>query len=357
MAIQFNCPYCTASIRVPDAAAGKRGTCPKCSTQLIVPKVGPPPVPPSAAQPAMPPLPPTAPAGFPEIPVDLPAIAEAQPLAHVARQRARRKGTNPLIPLAAFGVVLGVVAYWMLVKPKNAIEGELSGEMLPGFKIPAVTIGQGELPLSDEEGSPAWEELIKHQVAAVRVPNAFQMDFEPGDAGVKISIQNVSGAEVFRVKPNTGIKKFFEQHGDKIARQQQKEFDEAILKFAADWQAAKLQGQPFVTEDYYETVGLNRLTGVMGYGLAAQVGERTYRAVHEDPERRLYFLLPQDTQEFVLKGRKLPGGDTPFESRLTVKVAESNTPTKSKEAEGTEPESQESPEAMMDGKTEPMMEP
>ena len=37
MAIQFNCPYCTAPIRVGDEAAGKVGKCPKCATKLRVP--------------------------------------------------------------------------------------------------------------------------------------------------------------------------------------------------------------------------------------------------------------------------------------------------------------------------------
>ena len=39
MAIEFNCPYCTAAIRVPDAYAGKQGRCPKCDTKLLIPYV------------------------------------------------------------------------------------------------------------------------------------------------------------------------------------------------------------------------------------------------------------------------------------------------------------------------------
>lgn len=354
MAIQFNCPYCTASIRVPDAAAGKRGTCPKCATQLIVPKVGPPPVPKSApkeperALPGPPPVPAVLPEGFPGIPADLPAIAEAPPIAPMARRKAKRKGTNPLIPLLAIGVVLGLAAYFML-KPDRAVEGELSGEKVPGFKIPAASIGKADLSLSSEEGSPAWEDLVKSQIAAVRVPDAFQMQFEPNDIGVNITIQKEAGGEVFRVKPNATIKKFFEQHGDKISRLRQKEYEEALPKFAADWETAQKNAEPFVTEGYFETVGLNRLAGVMGYGLLAQVGDRAHRAIHEDAEGRLYFLLPAETKEFVLKGRKLPNGETPFEGRFTVKVAE--TAQEPTPPESTEPDS--TPEPM----TEPMVEP
>ena len=42
MAIEFNCPYCTAPIRVPDTFSGKKGSCPKCATKLLVPNVAPP---------------------------------------------------------------------------------------------------------------------------------------------------------------------------------------------------------------------------------------------------------------------------------------------------------------------------
>ena len=38
MAIEFDCPYCTAAIRIGDQAAGKQGACPKCGTTLVVPR-------------------------------------------------------------------------------------------------------------------------------------------------------------------------------------------------------------------------------------------------------------------------------------------------------------------------------
>lgn len=39
MAIEFNCPQCDSTIRVPDAASGKKGTCPACHSKLRVPVV------------------------------------------------------------------------------------------------------------------------------------------------------------------------------------------------------------------------------------------------------------------------------------------------------------------------------
>lgn len=39
MAIEFQCPSCAATVRVPDHAAGKKGSCPSCKVKLIVPQL------------------------------------------------------------------------------------------------------------------------------------------------------------------------------------------------------------------------------------------------------------------------------------------------------------------------------
>ncbi len=53
MAIEFACPMCGSTIRVPDAASGKKGTCPACHSKLRVPVVAAP----ESAPPAPPPEP------------------------------------------------------------------------------------------------------------------------------------------------------------------------------------------------------------------------------------------------------------------------------------------------------------
>ena len=37
MAIQFDCPFCTSTLKVPDSTAGKQGDCPRCGTKLVIP--------------------------------------------------------------------------------------------------------------------------------------------------------------------------------------------------------------------------------------------------------------------------------------------------------------------------------
>jgi hypothetical protein len=72
MPITFNCPSCQASLTLSDAAAGRRGKCPHCKAELVVPSPGvtaaPPPF--TAAPPPPPPPPP-----LPEMGYDEPALS------------------------------------------------------------------------------------------------------------------------------------------------------------------------------------------------------------------------------------------------------------------------------------------
>ena len=44
MSIVVTCPSCAANIKAPDAAAGKKVKCPKCTSTIAVPAAAPPPV-------------------------------------------------------------------------------------------------------------------------------------------------------------------------------------------------------------------------------------------------------------------------------------------------------------------------
>lgn len=90
MAIEFLCPYCEAAIRVPDVAAGKRGKCPACAKQVLVPHVEMQPSPPSPSPAAPqsvasggggfePPATPASPFGFPAPAQDAPFPAFGAP--------------------------------------------------------------------------------------------------------------------------------------------------------------------------------------------------------------------------------------------------------------------------------------
>jgi hypothetical protein len=286
------------------------------------------------------------PLGFPAVHGDVP-VAEAPAMARAARRRGKRKGTNPLIPIVLFAAMMGLVGYWMF-KPGKGIEGELSAEKLASPQVPPTSIDKQSLPLSSDEDGPAWDELVAHPPAAVRVADQFEMRMEPTDDGINIIVVPALNMGVVRVMPNAALQQFIQQHEGKIASQRQTEFEAASQSFMADWQAAKQSDSPFRIENYFDTVGFNRMSGITGYMVVAQIGEHTYRCIHEDAEGWLYFILPASTEEFTLEGRMLPDDKMPlFESRVLVKVTAS--------ADEPAPEKTPEPETSPESPTEPMM--
>ncbi len=333
MAIQFNCPYCTAMIRVPDSAAGKQGACPKCATKLIVPKVGP-----AAAQKPKPPdysPPPDGPPPALDLP-DEPDTADAPSMARVARRRGRSKSSNLIFPIALFCVVMGVLAYFLL-QPAPKMEGELTAEFLPDFKIPPASIDNDSLNLTDAQAASTMDEMKRFPPNAVRISDWFEMEFRPSDQGLQVVMEG----KVFRVPTSKypEIEKFIEKHADEITKQRNSEYRKAAKRFVADWKSFRDQEVPFNTTEYREPLGCNRLTKIMGYTLAAKIGPRFYRCVHETNNGDLYFLLPKATKSFLLVGREMPNGKPLFPGRYKVTVSNLQTDEQSnKSSEAEEPE-------------------
>ena len=136
MAIEFDCPYCTAMIRVGDDAAGKQGVCPKCGTSLIVPR------PQSESATAVPTAVSTASDVVPDVVPEFRSRPSASVSSRVRRRRRSRGGLA--FPLACGGVLLLVITVaWFLNDPsryRGALEGELRGsvvgaEMLGGVEV------------------------------------------------------------------------------------------------------------------------------------------------------------------------------------------------------------------------------
>ncbi|MFN9719286.1 MAG: hypothetical protein ACK58L_11355, partial [Planctomycetota bacterium] len=167
MAIEFNCPYCTAAIRVPDAYGGKQGRCPKCDTRLLVPTIQRPDASDHGAH--------GVPAGVtpgPAIPVS--AVPPAPEVSHesfqirpvsspVKRRAARRRPSRALvigIPVICFLVLLGLIFY-SLTANFPQIGGEVVARRLPEKNLPKITIPWADTGVNEEEQSILQEFLSK----------------------------------------------------------------------------------------------------------------------------------------------------------------------------------------------------
>ena len=165
MAIEFNCPYCTATIRVPDPYAGKQGRCPKCDTRLVVPMVaGPGSTAPVASPTEATRLPTPEPS---QLPVSGNAVHSAPPteeftikptapvLATSRRRRGRRRPSRALVigvPVIGFLVLLGIIFY-SVISGLPDLKGQLPARRLAVSSLPRVTIPWADTGLSDADSS------------------------------------------------------------------------------------------------------------------------------------------------------------------------------------------------------------
>jgi len=98
MPIQFNCPYCTATVRVPDTAAGKAGRCPKCETKIRIPEIGA-----AAAATAAPSAPAAKSSAAPPSPAPAPPVAKPAPSAGAVKGAKPAAQADPESFFASFG--------------------------------------------------------------------------------------------------------------------------------------------------------------------------------------------------------------------------------------------------------------
>lgn len=385
MAIEFNCPYCTAAIRVADNAAGKVGRCPKCETRLRVPSpqppdetssIEPPPEPPPATDPPaieppaptepppaaepqattepppsvppprrgggppprrpLPPPPPAPNADEPVVPV--PEIPEPQPEfpgliidatdavepihQRVARGR-QRNWAALLVPLVCGGILLAVgVGYWWM--NRETMTGELTAERLPHDTTVSAVIQRFVPDVSTE----VWQAA---QVGLGEDPVIVQSElmvvaFRGSRRGLEVSLSAGPETDLVRVdvRRNRMLNQFCVDHNQQLDEAWERELKDASTHFLDDWNNAATSGMLMGNgQQYRDSVGLNALTRGLGYHSVAVVGNRLYPCVYEDAEFRLYFVVPHGVDEFVVTERDFPDRPSifPGEYRFTVHVA------------------------------------
>lgn len=363
MAIQFNCPYCTASIKVGDAAAGKIGSCPKCGTKLRVPIPQRPqasapsagtPAPDSAPAPVIddsgPALNPPQPAdtpdsgGIPEFAIDAPAVQTSY--ARQVKQRRKGAWASLMIPLLFAGLLAAAAGgYWWF--QRETMTGPLTGERLPPGEVLIGRIPPGA------GGVPRQEYL--DVVAGLRIDPAvvsskvLRVEFRGGPYGVEVWVSPGPESDIVRVpvRQHPAVAGFYTTNAARLNEPLQAELQAAAKGFMTDYQNAASSGMVIGNAaEYRDALGLNSLLGGLGYHSAALVGTTYYPCVHEDDGGRLYFAVPRGTTTFIVTERPFEERDSVFpgEYRFEVTVADPPAPVQTDEAETelTEPDEQTS---------------
>lgn len=311
MAIAFNCPYCTAAIKVPDQAAGKSGKCPKCGESLLVPKVAPPP--PQSSPP------PPEPAE--EVPEFTPVVHAEVSLGRVARSRARRKGVNILWPILLGLIMIGTVGF-LVWKPEPEMGGTLTGTSLGQFELPPSYIDKARLIGEPDAIDALLETLEAQPLPQVTVENQYSFVVDAHERGLELKIEPEPEAAVYRVDPNQDklLREFLTAHRGELLSAWEDELSTRIPRFVEHLTEAQAAGTPFNLQSWREPLGFNAMVKGVGYHVQAVVGGKEFRCCREDDDGRLYFILPADLKQFELIGRKLGSEQPLIPGRFTVNV-------------------------------------
>jgi hypothetical protein len=371
MAIQFNCPYCTTQIRVPDSAGGKRGTCPRCRAKILVPKVTVKAAPPTAGQPSpepeqvslkkrkaksvrerllekpqfagfsepesapVAPAPPPVPvresaASSPAPPLRVTAAIPAAvretatPFARALKRRRRRRYV--WVPVV-FGLLLvGGVAVLLVLAGRKQLEGTLEAVVVPDASLAPRTISDAAAGVDKEKTETVLKRLRNEPLDVLRSDlGLMKHEVIATSSGLSLTVHRTDSTQFYRVdvgKDKT-LRDFLKDKARQLDRPREKELKSGLKEFyesAADAVAAGGSIPNDALEVLRSRVIVNSLVGAAGYHLLANVRGQLYLCMYEDDSGRLYYLLPRGTRKFTLVGRKLADGTRLVPARYTVNV-------------------------------------
>lgn len=350
MAIQFNCPYCTASIRVGDEAAGKVGKCPKCETKLRVPKpdvdaategAGAAPDEPESSpatgaseafdfDPAPPSIEPLEPAetGAATGPV-IDTTGEPPPSYASLVKKKRQGGGWWIGPVLFGGLLLAAAAgYWWFTRA--TMTGELTGVPIPVDKAVTAYVGPAAVDMPRREFMQAVEGLTVDPVLIDST--ALRIEIRGSRFGLRVAAQ--AGPETELVGVGLGrhpvVSAFVAEHAAALNDPLAQELRTEATGFIESWREARAAGMELGNlAAYRDVVGLNALLGGLGYHTEAIYDGTIYPCVHEDADGALYYAVPRGTEAFVVRARTFEGRtpviSEPFE--FTIHVDREETPT------------------------------
>ena len=393
MAIQFNCPYCTVTIQVPDNAAGKKGTCPQCGTKVLVPApknslprpaipspslaFTPPPAAPNFAAPSAPmfapqstmPMPgyPAAPGmqfgfdfhqptqappgyaspfGFTQTPPFVPAPpmamdSESPSVSNYSPKRRTQRG-NPVLwrVIAVLVIVIGVGAF-VFLKPgvkSNPLSGTLTGTRIAKSKLQPAIVHRDWLEGIDEETVGAVLKQMEKRTVTLRSDTVI-LKFQGATEGIKITATPGLHADLVAVDVSShkALNAWQQKQGAKLGERHQKALIRTAKSFVQGWAKAEAAGENKLDfSRFHDSLGLAALNSGLGAEAIAIVHRIPHGCVAEQ-QGLLYFLIPPGTERFELQGREDSKGNFAFPGRFVVDV-EAEAPVKKSKKTDEEPE-------------------
>ncbi|MEZ6125262.1 MAG: hypothetical protein R3C49_19105 [Planctomycetaceae bacterium] len=345
MAIEFHCPYCTATIRVPDEFSGKRGSCPKCATKLLVPDI----VPHGSHPPETSILSPAGPlsneaevgsaAAADVVPADVPTIPAADESVPMSRRlkRRQRRGSNRLysmgIPLLCFGAFLGLLALVMVMRAPE-LKGTLRGSVATAMELPRVMISPGTLEVSASEAEQALQVIQKSPETLVSPQMTCTIIVDEGRLAV--DVREGSGFVWCAVNPaaDPTLSQWIRENRVWLNELRLERTAKAGGDFCRD-RILRANGDPLAldAERYRDEFVLNSRVDAFGFAVEGIADQRRLPCAHEDTNGTLFFAIPEGTSSFTLRGRTVSGGAPLFPGEYQVQVTSDSPPPAPSSAE------------------------
>ena len=341
MAIEFDCPYCTATIRVPDAYGGKQGRCPKCDTRLLVPLVvrpGSTTVPDASSSPITANQSPGISGALPETEFFAAPAASTSPVRH--RRSARRRPSRALVvgmPVLGFLILLAII-FFSVTGSLPELSGELVARRLEEKNLPGVTIPWADTGLSPDDAATLRDflattpETLQSEIMTCRLIGTAD--------GIEVRLTAGAGNEWFAVdtSANKALALWLKKERAAINTKRIALLHENLADYCRD-KLAQIGGEKLQIDGLRvrDNVGINASGNALSYVLIAEAANRQIPCSYEDDKGTLYFCLPRETQSFPIRGRKLLDTTKPFAGEFTGVVSGiSRPPSGTPEAEGSE---------------------
>lgn len=373
MAIEFDCPYCTATIRVPDAYGGREGRCPKCNTRLLVPTVvrpgtvptaqaGPQSSPVAAAPSDQAVLPGTNASSIPADPSILAFPDPKRPIAPTARRKGRRRPSRALvigIPVLGFLILLGIIGY-VVTTMAPSLSGDLKAIRVTNDAVPRSVIPWSDTGLDETQQATLQEAL--RTTPEVLTSELMTCRLIGTDEGIAIQLTSSASTEWVAVETasdqNKTLGLWLRKERNNLNMARVGELQTAVRKYCSD-KLAQMDGQkaPLDAIAIRDDVALNAGGGPLSFVTQAVIGKRAIRVAAESEQGQLLVCVPKGTLAFELTGRSGKDGRTLFGGRYNVivnpaapkaPVSETDDARDTEPADGEMKDSEDSKDAMKD---------
>ncbi|MEQ9408889.1 MAG: hypothetical protein RIK87_14225 [Fuerstiella sp.] len=240
------------------------------------------------------------------------------------RKTGRRKSQRlyaVAVPVVCFVLFFGVVGLIVVMRSPE-LKGTLRGTMPVNMEIPPARVPLTDLGLSSDRLAVAAEAFESSPESFVS--SQMTCDVSLDAEALMVRLRSGTGFALFAINPETdqNLAQWIREHRVEADQQRRQQIAAAGRDLCND-KMLKESGVPVVFDAarYRDNFALNAQVKAFGFLVEAVTGNTRSPCVHEDANGVLYFVLPQDTTTFSLRGRSQGAAPPLFPGEYRVNVA------------------------------------